>query len=105
MYFDKKRFGNFLGHFFTNSSGHSEQELIMQHLRTKKTSYDTNEQGDQIRRVFINFVIVYTSDSFCANFWSTSFSSKNCVSILTKNGLGYILGHFFPNSSGRPANE
>jgi hypothetical protein len=63
----------------------------MQHLRTKKTSYDTNEQGDQIRRVFINFVIVYTSDSFCANFWSISFSSKNCVSIWAKNGLGYIL--------------
>jgi hypothetical protein len=33
-------------------------------------------------------------------FFSTSFKS---ILILTKNGLGYILGDFFKNPSGRPA--
>jgi hypothetical protein len=38
------------------------------------------------------------SPQFCA----TYFQSRDYVSILTKNGLGYILGDYFTNSSGRP---
>jgi hypothetical protein len=32
--------------------------------------------------------------------WATFFQSKRCALITTKNGLGYILGDFFTNSSG-----
>jgi hypothetical protein len=31
------------------------------------------------------------------------FFGESCAVILTKNGLGYILGDFFANSSGHPA--
>jgi hypothetical protein len=34
------------------------------------------------------------------HFWTTFFHCKSDVLILTKNGLGYILGDFFTNSSG-----
>jgi hypothetical protein len=34
--------------------------------------------------------------------WATFFLGKIYVLILTKNGLGYILGDFFTNSSGHP---
>jgi hypothetical protein len=32
--------------------------------------------------------------------WASFFHAISYVSILTKNGLGYILGEFFKNSSG-----
>jgi hypothetical protein len=35
------------------------------------------------------------------NLWTSTSSGKSCALILTKNGLGYILGDFFTNSSGR----
>jgi hypothetical protein len=35
--------------------------------------------------------------------WTTFLQSKSYVAILTKNGLGYILGDFLTYSSGRPA--
>jgi hypothetical protein len=39
----------------------------------------------------------------CPNFWAAFFTVKvKITTILTKNGLGYILGDFFTNSSGHP---
>jgi hypothetical protein len=37
------------------------------------------------------------------NFLATFFAEKNYTIILTKNGLDYVLGAFFTNSSGHPA--
>jgi hypothetical protein len=34
--------------------------------------------------------------------WTNFHSGNSSVLILTRNGLGYILGDFFTNSSGRP---
>jgi hypothetical protein len=34
------------------------------------------------------------------NNWAICFQSKSYVLIMAKNGLGYILGDFFKNSSG-----
>jgi hypothetical protein len=47
----------------------------------------------------------FENDKSGPNFWATFF--PRCmevmfVLILTKNGLGYILCHFFTNSSGHP---
>jgi hypothetical protein len=35
--------------------------------------------------------------------WDTFFNGKGSALILTKKGLGYILGDFLTNSSGQPA--
>jgi hypothetical protein len=64
------------------------------------------QQGDQIGRIFAHWVTVnlreflekYKSSS---HFWATFFHSYFWL----KNRLGYILGHFFKNSSGRPARQ
>jgi hypothetical protein len=37
--------------------------------------------------------------------WLHLFTKKSYVQILINNGLGYILGEFFTNSSGHPACE
>jgi hypothetical protein len=37
------------------------------------------------------------------NFRATFFHGKSCVLLLTKGGLGYILGYFFTNLSGHNA--
>jgi hypothetical protein len=37
-----------------------------------------------------------------AHLWGTFSHGTSYVLILTKNGLGYILGDFFTNSSGHP---
>jgi hypothetical protein len=44
-----------------------------------------------------SFSKIYTSSP---KLWATSFQRIDYVLILTKNGLGYILGDFFTNSSG-----
>jgi hypothetical protein len=36
------------------------------------------------------------------NSWATCFHGASDVLIVTKNGLGYILGDFFTNSPGHP---
>jgi hypothetical protein len=64
-------------------------------------------QGDQIGRIFAQWAIVYFGQWFeiyiiSANFWATFLCDTSYVLILTKNGLGYILGDFFKNSSGHP---
>jgi hypothetical protein len=43
----------------------------------------------KIRKVATKFVLLF-------------FKCKSYILTLTKNGLGYILGDFFPNSSGHP---
>jgi hypothetical protein len=63
-------------------------------------------QGDQIRRIFAHWVIVnfgqfFENDRSRTNF-RILFPDKSYVLILTKNGLGYILGDFHINSSGHP---
>jgi hypothetical protein len=73
----------------------------------KKTEPPTSRQAgcieicDQIWRFFAYCVILgnYRSSQI---FRATIFSGKNYVLILTRNGLGYILGNFFKNSSGHP---
>jgi hypothetical protein len=69
------------------------------------------KQGDQIGRIFAQWEIIYfgrlvenrkSSPYFCATF---SLSTGLCICdilIVTKIGLGYILGNFFTNSSGHP---
>jgi hypothetical protein len=38
-------------------------------------------------------------------FWASLFAGLFYALIMTKNGVGYILGDFFTRSSGRPANS
>jgi hypothetical protein len=50
-----------------------------------------------------------SSGSFCENYRSSSntwavFQRKSDVLIITKYGMGYSLGDFFPNASGHPGN-
>jgi hypothetical protein len=57
-------------------------------------------QGDQIGRIFAHGAIVkfkqlYVKYRRSSNFGRTFFHRKSVVFILTKNGLGYILGDFF----------
>jgi hypothetical protein len=51
-------------------------------------------QGDQIGRFFCLLAIV-----FFGQFWKIKVTY---ILILTKNGVGYILGDFLTNSSGHP---
>jgi hypothetical protein len=44
------------------------------------------------------FITYKSSPSFCGTFCY----GKNYELVLAKNGLGYILGNFFANSSGHP---
>jgi hypothetical protein len=68
------------------------------------------EQGDQIGRIFTNWATFYFGYFFVkitfrnsANiYWAPFFHGKICALIFTRNGLGYILGDFFTNSSGHP---
>jgi hypothetical protein len=55
-------------------------------------------QGDQIRRIFAFWAIVYFGLFFSgvAQIFSYLFSRYTVI----KNVLGYILGNFFTNSSG-----
>jgi hypothetical protein len=52
-----------------------------------------------------------TLGSFCKIFRNSPnrcaacFHAKSCVFIFTRNGLGYILGNFFTNASGRPVRQ
>jgi hypothetical protein len=46
---------------------------------------------------------VFGNNKSSPHFWATQSHSQGYVLILAKNGLGYILGEFFTNSSGHPA--
>jgi hypothetical protein len=66
-------------------------------------------QGDQIGLIFAQWAIVYFGQVFFFNYRSSQhsvlFFSRVGIEyelIWTKNGLGYILVHFFTNSSGHP---
>jgi hypothetical protein len=57
-----------------------------------------------------HWAIVYFEQFFvnCKSspqFWATLSHSLGYALILAKNGLGYILGEFFSNSSGHPDPE
>jgi hypothetical protein len=59
----------------------------------------TRKQGDLIGRIFDYWAIVYFGKLFVIyrvnkKNWATFFSDKNFALVLTKNGLGYILGPF-----------
>jgi hypothetical protein len=64
-------------------------------------------QCDHIGRIFAQWAIVYFRQflkitEVAQKFWATLFQSADNVLILTKHGLGNILGDFFTNSSGHP---
>jgi hypothetical protein len=66
----------------------------------------SRDQGDQIRRIFPQWVIVYFGQYFenhksNPNFCATFFRRRDYVLI----GLGYISGDFFTNSSVHPARD
>jgi hypothetical protein len=62
-------------------------------------------QGDQIGRNSPKWVIVYYGQLLENNRSSPHYCGTyvNARLIMTKNGLGNILGDFFTNSSGHPA--
>jgi hypothetical protein len=56
---------------------------------------------------FARWAIIYIGQFFenyiiSPHCWTTFFLRKRYVIIVTKNGLGHILGEFFRNSSGHP---
>jgi hypothetical protein len=56
-------------------------------------------QGDQIGRILAHWMIVYFGNSFenyrsRSIFWQLFSEGGNYALILTKDGLGYILGYF-----------
>jgi hypothetical protein len=58
-----------------------------------------SRQGDQIGQIFASRVVVYFGQFVVnyrrsANYKATFFYSTRYVLILTKHGLGYILGDF-----------
>jgi hypothetical protein len=60
----------------------------------------SGHQGDQIVRISAQWAIVYFGSFFQKlqkrpKFWASFSPSIDYVSILTKNGFGYILGDFF----------
>jgi hypothetical protein len=74
------------------------------------------DQGDQIGRIFAQWVIVSLGQCIWKlkkwlNFLSTlptyalHVKRHVLINILTKNGLRYILGDFFTNSSGHPGTD
>jgi hypothetical protein len=68
-----------------------------------------HSQGDQIGRIFAYWVTTYLYFGWLfanyrnsPDYWATHFRDKSYVLIMTKIGLGYILGDFFTNASGHP---
>jgi hypothetical protein len=65
-------------------------------------------QGDQIGRIFACWAVVYSGQVFWKLQNKPQFLGLFCprpnvrAYIFTINGLGYILGDFFTNSSGHP---
>jgi hypothetical protein len=70
-------------------------------IGTNLTQAGLLNQGDQIGRIFFGqyFENHKSNPNFCAYFSEEEIIS---VLLLRKNGLGYILGDFFTNSSGHP---
>jgi hypothetical protein len=68
-------------------------------------SRDCRLQGDQIGLISAQWAIAYfgsLKNTKVAQILGIFKKSIDSVSNFTKNGLGYILGDFFTNSSGRP---
>jgi hypothetical protein len=83
--------------------------LVVDRLpRNSWQAVDAYRQGDQIGRIFAYWVIVFFRQLLKITevvkiFGFISFQGKSYVLIMTKKGLGHILGEFFTNSSGHPA--
>jgi hypothetical protein len=65
-------------------------------------------QGDQIGQIFAHWANVYFGEFFIyfrssPCFGTTFFPGSVSAVIFPNNVLGYILGDFFPNTSGHPA--
>jgi hypothetical protein len=74
--------------------------------RTVRRSFLSSGQGDQIRRIFDQPVILFFGRvieyyRISPNVWATIVQGKFGIIILAKNVLGFVLGDFFTNSSGR----
>jgi hypothetical protein len=63
------------------------------------------EQGHQILAQLNRIVYSWQFVKNCSHCWATFFRSWGYSLILTKKGLGYILGDFLTNLSGRPDGE
>jgi hypothetical protein len=71
---------------------------------------ERSSQGDQIGPTFASWAVVnfgqFLITKCIPNVGLLFSKEKNCVLILTKSGLGYILGDFFStNSSGHPGSS
>jgi hypothetical protein len=63
-------------------------------------------QGGQIGQLLLFFKFWAVSQityRIGKQFWGIFFTEKSVALILAEYGLGYILGDFFTNSSGHPA--
>jgi hypothetical protein len=74
---------------------------------SKSTNAVCATQGDQIGQNFAYWAIVSFGQGFrkirqSTDFWATLPHGEGEVLTVTNNGLGYILGDFFTNSSGHP---
>jgi hypothetical protein len=92
------KFSNIRGQFFTAWDCHYD----------KLGSQAMWSDCAKIRRKFatwtIDFFGLFFTNYRCSpKFWATVFQSIYYALILTKFGLGYILGDFFTNSSGHHA--
>jgi hypothetical protein len=72
-------------------------------------NFVSNFQGDQIRRIFAYWVIVFFGKivenyKSSPNIWVSLFQGKSVALSFPKNRLGYILADFFTKSSGHPDN-
>jgi hypothetical protein len=65
---------------------------------------ESRRQGDQVGRIFACCAIVYFFEKYrnSPKIRATLSHRRSYVLILTKIGLGYVLGDFSTNSSGHP---
>jgi hypothetical protein len=69
-----------------------------------------HKQGDQIGQIFAYWGVDYFGLLFeyfrcSSNSWATHFQDTYYVLIWAKNGLSFILGNIFSNSSGHPVHK
>jgi hypothetical protein len=71
-------------------------QLDIRHFRARKISVRKVERR---HRNIVPFLCLEITAAV-QNFWATFFHDTSCVSIVSKNWLGYILGDFLSSSSG-----
>jgi hypothetical protein len=77
--------------------------LLLPRYRSKIGATEAAEQGDQIVRTFTYIFGYYVFWAVGVFYFKLLATFSAIFLILTKNGLGYILGDFFTNSSGHTA--